>query len=144
MSLHIPVSIFVARLVLLNTRRLNLPEAPLRQVDIPGPEIASQNHMSQPEGSRQRTNLRLVGICSIIDNLHLPVILLVTDGGVAVTGNFIIGLCDRGGDLVGMKVSASLRVNEADHVLIFHESDRPFGVERGFITVWIEEPVIIG
>jgi hypothetical protein len=57
MSLNIPMSVLVARLVLFNACRLDLLEAPLWQVDISGPQIASQSHMSQAESTRQCTNL---------------------------------------------------------------------------------------
>ena len=55
--LNVPVGIGIAGLVVLGASNLNLLEAPLREVDIPGTKIATQNLMLQPDCRGKGTDL---------------------------------------------------------------------------------------
>ena len=90
MGLYVPMRVNVARLVLLDTCRLDLLEAPLGQVHVAGPQITTQCRMTETEGSSQSSDSRAIPGCGIVHNLNLPVILVITNGNVAVRRDFIV------------------------------------------------------
>src|SRR5436853_7303513 len=57
MSLNIPVRVGISRPVFLGTSDFNLPEAPLRQIDIASPQITTQDCMLQSECCSKCPNL---------------------------------------------------------------------------------------
>jgi hypothetical protein len=60
MALDVPVSVHIARVVGLDASSLNLLEAPLRQIDIAGAEVAIEVHMFQADRSGEGPELRAV------------------------------------------------------------------------------------
>ena len=49
MGFNVPMSVDISRIIGLDTRRLDLFEAPLRQIDVAGSQIAIERNMPQPE-----------------------------------------------------------------------------------------------
>lgn len=90
MSLNVPVGVSVARVVLLGASNLDLLETPLRQVHVTGSEVATKNLMLKTEGSGESANLATVTRSRVADDLNLPVVLLVTNSQVTVTGNLLV------------------------------------------------------
>lgn len=134
----------VARLVLLGARNFDLLEAPLRQVDVASPQIASQHLMLESEPCSERTEMAPVAGSGVVDNLDFPVILVVTDGQITVAGYLLIGLSHGGRNLMRMEVATSLGVDQADGVAVSNESGIGFGIIICIASVGIEEPVIVG
>jgi len=89
-SFNGPVGVSVARVVLLGASNLDLLETPLRQVHVTGSEVAAKNLMLKTEGSGESANLATVARSRVTDNLNLPVVLLVTNSQVTVTGNLLV------------------------------------------------------
>lgn len=142
--LNVPVSVLVAGLVVLGAGHLNLLEAPLGKVDVAGAQVASQNLMLQAEGRGERADLAAVARRGVADDLNLPVVLLVSDRQVAIAGDFLVRLGDRGADLVRVKVTAGLHVNQADRLAVTDKAGLSFGVEVDISAVGVEEPVVVG
>ena len=99
-ALDIPVGVDIARVVGLDAGSLNLLETPLRQIDVAGAKVAAKIHVLEPQSSSERSDLRAVVRGRVTDDLHLPVVLCVSNSGVAVAGNFPVGLGHRGSDRV--------------------------------------------
>ena len=68
----------------------------------------------------------------------------VSDGGVAIAGDFVIGLSDRGCDCVRVQITTSLSVDETNDIAVADKLDRRLGIEFRVMSVGIEEPIIIG
>ena len=71
-------------------------------------------------------------------------ILIVADGGIAITRNFIISFGDRSSDLMRMKVTSCLSVYESDDVFVSNISQRSFWIIFWGAPVRIEEPIVVG
>lgn len=67
--------------------------------------------MVKPESGSQSSDSALIAGSDVLDNLDLPVVLIITYGKVAIARNFLLTLRNRGGDVVAVEVSAGLRVN---------------------------------
>jgi hypothetical protein len=113
-SLDVPVSISVTRVVLLVASNLNLLETPLRKVDIASSKIAVQRGVPEAESSGQSANLAAITRCRIPDNFNLPVILFISNSEVTVAGNFAVRLGNGSINVVRVQVAASLGVNETN------------------------------
>jgi hypothetical protein len=101
--------------------------------------------MSQAEGSGQSAQLRVISRRGIIHNLDFPVILSVSNGKVTVARHLPISLGDRSGDLVRVKVAASLGVNKTDDIAVADVSNLLIlGVVVRLLSVGVEEPVVVG
>ena len=133
----------ISWLVLFDTGRLDLLEAPLRQVDVASSQVAAKVGVPQPESSSQECGLGVVPRCGVPDNLDLPVILVVTDGSVAVARNFPVGLGDGCGDCVRVQVAAGLSMDETNDIAISDEFERSPPRHTRLVSVWIEEPVVV-
>jgi hypothetical protein len=144
MTFDIPVSKDILGLVVLGAGHLNLLETPLRQIDISCSQIAVELGVPKPECCRQCAELGVVTRRGIIDNLDLPVVLLVTNCDVTVTRDFVVTLGNRSSDLMRVQVASSLCVEHANNSLVTHKSNGVFWVEFRFVAVGIEEPVVIG
>jgi hypothetical protein len=144
MCLNVPVRVRISGLVLLGARNLNLLEAPLGKIDVAGAQIASEYLMLQPEGRRKSTDLAIIPRSSVVDDLNLPVVLLIANRHVTVAGHFLVGLGDRSGDLVGVEVAAGLGVDQADNVVVSDEAGIGLWVVISISTVRVEEPVVVG
>jgi hypothetical protein len=94
----VPVSVDIARVVLLDTGSLNLLETPLRQVDVASTEVAVKIDVLETEGGGESAKLGVIARRSVVNDLNLPVIFGVSDCGVAVAGNFVVGLGDGSSD----------------------------------------------
>jgi len=77
-------------------------------------------------------------------NLNDPVIFGISDSGVAIARNFPISLSNRSGNLVRVKVTAGLSMNETNSVLVAGITELLFRLIFHFATVGIEEPVVVG
>jgi hypothetical protein len=143
--LDVPVGVDITGLVLFHTSGLDLLKTPLRQVDVTSAEVASKVDVSQAEGSGQSPQMGIVPRRCIVYDLDLPVILSISDGKVAVTGNFMVSLGDRSGDLVRVEVATSLRVNETDDIAVANVSDfLGLGIIVRLLSVGVEKPVVVG
>jgi hypothetical protein len=143
MTFNVPVSIDIAGLVLLGTRDFDLFETPLRQIRVASAEIAAKISVLQPESRSKRANLRIVPGRSITDNFDNPVVLSISHGGISVTGNFPVTLCNWSSNLMRMQIAASLSVDEPDVVAIAREAKLLVWLVLNIITVGIEEPVVV-
>jgi len=139
------VSVDIAGPVLLDAGGFDLLETPLRQVDIASAKVTSQLGVSQAERSSQGSQFGIVPGRSIIDNFDLPVVLGVSDGEVAVAGNFPVSLGDRGSDLVRVEVAAGLSVDKTNDIAVANVSDvSVLCVVVRLLPVRVEEPVVVG
>jgi hypothetical protein len=107
-SLYVPMSVDVARIVLLDAGDFNLLETPLRQVDVSGSEVAPQDSMPETECRRQRSDLGSVRRRHVAHDLDLPMVLVVADRGIAITRYFVVGLGYWSSDLMRMQVASGL------------------------------------
>ena len=80
---------------------------------------------------------------SIANDLDNPVILGITNSGVTVARDFVVGLGDGSGDLVRVKVAASLSVNETNDIAIAGEAELLVCVIGNLMAVGVEEPVVV-
>jgi hypothetical protein len=97
----------------------------------------------ETESGSKRSELGVVPGSSVADNFNNPVIFGVTNSGVAVAGNFPIALCNRSSDLVRVEVTASLSVDETNDVAIARVAEVLIGLVIDFVTVGVEEPVVV-
>lgn len=101
--------------------------------------------MSQTERGGKSAELRVVSGRGIIDDFDLPMVLGISNGKVAVAGDFPVSLGDRSGNLVRVEVAAGLSMNKADDVAVTDVSDLLiFGVVIGLLSVGVEEPIVVG
>jgi hypothetical protein len=140
----VPVSVDIARVVLLDTGSLDLLESPLRQVDVASTEVAVKIDVLETEGGGESAKLGVVARRSVVNDLNLPVILGVSDCGVAVAGNFVVGLGDGSSDGVRVQVAASLSVDQTNDIVVADKLERSLGIEFGLVAVGVEEPVVVG
>lgn len=82
--LDIPVRVGITRVVVLSTGNLNLPETPLRQVDITSSQVTTKDLMFQTECGREGPNSASVLGGNISNNFDLPVVFIITDSQIAV------------------------------------------------------------
>ena len=143
-SFDVPVGVHILGVVLRHAGSLDLLETPLRQVDITGAEIASKGGMLESESSRQGPDLGSVARGNVADDFHRPVILLVADGGVSVARDFLVRLGDWGGDVVGVQVTASLGVDQANDIAISDVLQGCLWIELGLVAVRVEPPLVVG
>jgi hypothetical protein len=142
--LDIPVSVRVARLVVLRAGNLNLLEAPLREIHISGAKIAAEHFVLQAERSCQGANLATVSGGNIADDLDLPVILLIANSQVTVGRDLLVCLGDGRRDFVRVQVAAGLGMDQTDDVSVSNEPGRLLRVVISISPVGVEEPVIVG
>lgn len=83
-GLNVPVSVGIARVVVLGAGNFDLLETPLGKVGIASSEVAAQDLMLQSESSSKSSDAASVTRGSVTNDLNLPVILLITDSQVAV------------------------------------------------------------
>lgn len=114
MSLNVPVSISVTRIVLLVASDFNLLEAPLRKVDVASSKIAVHGSVLETESSSQGADLAAVTRCRIPDDFNLPVILLISNSEVTVAGNLAVGLCNGSVNVVRVQIATGLGVDKTD------------------------------
>lgn len=84
MAFDVPVSKNIPRVILFGASNLNLLEAPLRQIDISGSEVAAQGSVSQSESSSEGSEFAVVSSGGITHNLNSPVVLFVTNCQISV------------------------------------------------------------
>ena len=142
-GLHVPVCVDVSGRVLFDTCHFNLLEAPLREIDITGPKIATKNGMLQTEWRRQGPNLRSISGCCVVHYFHGPMILVVAYGGIAIGWYFIVRLGNRSRYHVRMEVAARLRMDQAYDILVPDEPERFFRFIFCGIPARIEEPIVV-
>ena len=70
-------------------------------------------------------------------------ILGVSNSGVAVARNFPVSFRDWSGDLVRVKVTAGLSMDQADRLSVAWISEILFRLILYVATVWVEEPVVV-
>lgn len=144
MGLDVPVGKGIPRVVTLVASHLDLLETPLWQVDIAGAEVTAKNLMFQPEGSSQGADLAPVARCNILDHFDLPMILIVPNSEVAVRGHFLVALGDRSWDIVGVQVSACLRVDQTNDGAVSNKSWLSLWIIVGIAAVGVEPPLVVG
>jgi hypothetical protein len=144
-ALDVPVGVLIAGVVLLDASRLNLLETPLGKVDVSGAEVASQNGVFESERRGKRPELALVSARSILDDLNGPMILVVSNGKVSVTRDFVVSLGNGCRDGVRVKVASGLDVNETDDVTISNKAQvLLIRVVVALMAGRVEEPVVVG
>jgi hypothetical protein len=99
-TLDVPVSVDIARSILLDTGSLNLLETPLWQIDVTSAEITTQILVLQTERRSKRANFGVVPRGGISNDFNNPMIFSVTDGSIAVAGDFPVGFRDGSIDLM--------------------------------------------
>lgn len=70
-------------------------------------------------------------------------ILGISNGDIAVARYFIVGLSYWGLNAVRVEIPAGLRVEETDDSLVTDKSYRRFWVKLRFLTVRVEEPIVV-
>lgn len=140
----VPVSVDIAGVVLLDTGGLNLLETPLRQVHVTSTQVAVEINVSETEGGSEGAELGVIARRSVVNDLDDPVVLGVSDGGVAVARNFVVCLGDRSSDGVRVQVAASLGVDQTNDIAVANKLEGSLGVEFGLVAVGVEEPVVVG
>lgn len=143
-GLHVPVSIRVPGVVLLGASNFDLPETPLRQVDVTSSQIAAKRFMSQSERGGQGSDPAAVPGCNVSHNLYLPVVFVVAYRQVAVTGYLLVSLGNRRRNVVGMQVAAGLSMNQTDDLAVSNEARLLILVVIVVAAVRVEEPVVVG
>lgn len=143
-ALNVPVGVDVTGVVLLDAGRLNLLETPLRQVDVAGSEVAAKVLVSETERRGKSSKSGVVPRSGIADDLDNPVIFGIADCNIAIAGNLVVSLGDRGSYLVGVQVATSLRVDKTDDIVVAGESQLLLSVVWDLVTVGVEEPVVVG
>lgn len=124
---------------------LNLLETPLRQVNIAGTEVTSKRSMPKSECGGQGPDLGLVTVGGdILDDLNGEVVLVITNGSVAVTRDLLINLGDRGRDIVRVEVAAGLRVNQTENITVGNKLWWCCSIELWLPAVGVEEPLVVG
>mgnify|MGYP005989195533 CR=1 FL=1 len=145
MSLNVPVSIGIARVVILGAGNFDLLETPLRQVAVGSSEVAAEDRVLETESGGQSADSASVAGGGVTENLNLPVVLVVTNGQVTVARNFLVGLGYRGSDFVGVQVAASLGVEQTDGRAVTNEAKFfRLGVVVLLGAVGVDEPVVVG
>lgn len=143
MTLDVPVRIDISWVVLLDARGLDLLETPLWEVNCAGSQVAIQIHVSQPETRSQSPDPRSIRTCCIVHDFDHPVVFRVTNCDVAVRGDLEVGFCNGCCYIVGVKVAASLRMQEADDAPVRNVAEWCFCVEFWLTAIRVEEPVVV-
>ena len=143
MGLNVPVSVSVTRVVILGAGNFDLSETPLRKVDIAGAKVATHNWVLETESGRQGADPASVTRGNIPYDLNLPVVLVVANSEIAVARNLLVRFGNRSRDLVRVKVTARLSVDQADSLAITNESGLCILIIVGIATVGVEEPIIV-
>ena len=143
-SLNIPLSKSILRVVLLGASNLDLLETPLWQVDIAGAKVAAQFSVLQPEGSGQSPDLGAVIRGDILDNLDSPVVLRITNSGVSVARNLLVRLGDWCWNVVRVEVAAGLGVDKTENIAVSNELRWRFLIVVWLSSVWVEPPLVVG
>lgn len=144
MSFNVPVGEGILWVVVLGAGDLNLLETPLRQVDISGTQITPKRSMPESECGGQGSDLRPIVGGDILDNFNGEMVLIIADGGVAVTRDFLINLGDWCRDIVRVEVAAGLRVNQTENVAVGNKLRWCFCVKLGLAAVGVEKPLVVG
>lgn len=100
--------------------------------------------MLKTESSSESPDLAAVTRSSITDDLDLPVILLIANSQVTITGNFLVTSRNRGSNVVGVQVATGLGMDESDDRVITNKSEIALGVVVLLSAVGVEEPVVVG
>ena len=79
----------------------------------------------------------------IIDDLHSPVVLSVSNGRVTIARYFMIQLRNRCRNWMRVKIARRGDVIQADDVTVLEESYGTFRIIRRFIPTWGNEPIVI-
>ena len=93
MALDVPVGMCIRGVVFLVAADLNLFETPLWQYGICSFQVAIQQLVTEPHASRQGVNLLDLGtlaLLQIVHNFHNPVVLLVANRLITITGDFVV------------------------------------------------------
>lgn len=144
-SLHVPVSVGIAGVVVLGAGNFNLLETPLRQVPVGSSEVAAENRVLETESGGQSADSASIARGGVAKNFNLPVVLVVTNSQVTVARNFLVGLGHRGSDFVGVQVAASLGVEQTDSRAVTNEAKLfRLRVVVLLTTVGVDEPVVVG
>lgn len=99
--------------------------------------------MLQSERRSKRPDVAVVTGSSVVNDLDLPVVLVIADSQITIARHLLVGLRHRGGNLVGVEVAASLGMDQADVVAIADESGFSLSVIVLVTAVGIEEPFIV-
>lgn len=100
--------------------------------------------MSQSEGSRQGADIAVIARCHILEDFNLPVVLIIANSEITVTGYFLLALGNRGGDVVGVQIPPGLRMNKANDITVSNETRISLRVIVSIMAVRVEEPFVIG
>jgi hypothetical protein len=99
--------------------------------------------MAQSERRGERSHSGPVPGSSIAHHLNLPVILIISDRKVPITGHFVVGLADWCRNGMGMQVAARLSMDETNNIAIGDEPHISLGIVVWLLSIWIDEPIII-
>jgi hypothetical protein len=119
--LDVPVGMHIVRVILFVTRDLHLLEAPLGEGGGGGTEVATKDLVTEAETrgeSVDALHLLTASLLEVVDDLHDPVIVRVAEGRITVTGNFVVLLCHKGRNVMGVQVPGGRDVAEADDVIV--------------------------
>jgi hypothetical protein len=61
----------------------------------------------------------------IVDDFDYPIVITIAYCGITVTGNLIVQFRDRSRDVVGVQVSSSGRMAEANNIIVMKEAQLP-------------------
>lgn len=139
------MSVGITGVVSFGAGSLDLLETPLGKVNGSGAEVASQNLVLQAECSGESADLGAITRVGVLDDLNLPVVLLITNGKVAIARNLLVTLGHGSGDLVGVQVAAGLGMDQANSAAITNETDLVRALVISLLpAVGVEEPVVVG
>lgn len=143
MTLHIPVRMYVLRIVLLIAADLDLFISPLWENRVRSTKVTSKLFMAEPQPRRERMYTINLFALDIIHDLDLPIIAYISNSRVAVAGNFIVELRDGREDGVGVEVTRSGGMLQSDDVPIFEEPQLFIRVILFLLPPWENDPIIV-
>ena len=134
----------VSRVVILGASNLDLLEAPLGQVDVASPKIATQDLVLEAEPRSERPDVAEVPGGGVVNDLDLPVIFVVANSQVSIAGHLLVSLGHGGSNLVGVEVATCLSVDQADSVFIADESRVGLNIQINLPAIRVEKPLVVG
>lgn len=137
----------VARVVLLRARHFDLLEAPLRKDGVCRAEVTVELGVSESHARSQRVDPPIRGIAlgpmRVVDNLDLPVVILISNRDVAVARHFPVLLRHRRSDCVRVQIPARRCVDQPHNIAVLQVPDRTVRVDRVLPPFRRDDPVVV-
>lgn len=79
----------------------------------------------------------------VIDNLDLPVIMVIANSRIAIAGDFIVELGNWSRNVVRVQIARSRTMLKSDNIAILKELDRAIQIKRRFVPTRMYDPFVI-